>query len=184
MSDVSPAILRMREKWRYTGETRPLFAIEPGPGQESVWDYPRPPRIALDPRRVQVSSGGVVIADSQNSIRVLETASPPVFYIPMSDVRREFLGPSPTSTLCEWKGRAAYWSVKVNGRTIDDAAWGYPEPFEGFESMSNYVSFYPAKLECLVDGERVEPQPGGFYGGWVTSEIVGPIKGEPGTGSW
>jgi uncharacterized protein (DUF427 family) len=184
MSDISPAILRLRDKWRYTGETRPPFAVEPGPGQESVWDYPRPPRIALDPRRILVSSGGTVVADSRNSIRVLETASPPVFYIPMRDVRREFLEASPTSTLCEWKGRAAYWSVSAGGRRIDDAAWSYPEPFEGFESMADYVSFYPAKLKCLVHTERVEPQPGEFYGGWVTSEIVGPFKGEPGTGSW
>jgi uncharacterized protein (DUF427 family) len=184
MRSISPAIISMREQWRYTGETRPPFVIEPGPDQESVWDYPRPPRIHLDPRRVQVSSAGVTIADSRNTIRVLETASPPVFYLPMSDVRMEFLALSPTSTLCEWKGRAAYWSVNVGGRTIPDAAWGYPEPFGGFESMANYVSFYPGKLECHVDTERVGPQPGGFYGGWVTNEIVGPFKGEPGTGSW
>lgn len=184
MRGVSPAILRLREKWRYTGKTRPPFAVEPGAGQESVWDYPRPPRIEGDQRLVQVSSGGITIADSRDCIRVLETASPPVFYIPISDVRMEFLALSPTSTLCEWKGRATYWSVNIGGRTISDAAWGYPEPFDGFESMADYVSFYPGKLECYVDGERVEPQPGGFYGGWVTNEIVGPFKGEPGTGSW
>lgn len=184
MSDISPAILQMREKWRYRGKTRPPFAIEPGPGEESVWDNPRPPRIDLDERRVEVKLDRTVIADSRNCFRVLETASPPAFYIPASDVRRELLQPSSTSTLCEWKGRAAYWSVNVDGRLVSDAAWSYPEPFEEFESIAGYLSFYPAMLECFVDAERVKPQPGGFYGGWITSEIVGPFKGEPGTESW
>ena len=113
-----------------------------------------------------------------------EYASPPAFYISASDVRRELLQPSSTSTLCEWKGRAAYWSVNVDGRLVSDAAWSYPEPFEEFESIAGYLSFYPAKLECFVAAQRVRPQPGGFYGGWITSEIVGPFKGEPGTESW
>lgn len=183
-NDVPRAIRRMREKWRYRGESRPLFAVEPGPGEESVWDYPRPPRVEPDDRHVEVRLGETAIAASRSALRVLETAGPPVFYVPSSDVRLGLLEASSTSALCEWKGRASYWSVRAGGRLIEDAAWSYPEPFGGFESIAGYLSFYPSKLECLVDGERVRPQPGGFYGGWITDEIVGPFKGEPGTGSW
>lgn len=184
LTETSPAILRMREKWRYRGTTRPSFAIDPGPGEESVWDYPRPPRVEPDERRIEVKIDGTAIADSWSALRVLETASPPVFYIPPSDVRCEFLEPSEASTLCEWKGRAAYWSVRVGQRQIEDAAWSYPEPFEGFEAMAGYLSFYPALVDCVVGGEAVRPQAGGYYGGWITSEIVGPSKGKPGTESW
>lgn len=170
--------------WRYRGQTRPPFALEPGPGQESVWDYPRPPVVVPDDWRVEVRMGQSVVADTRNAVRVLESASPPVFYIPPSDVQSGLLEPSSTSTFCEWKGRAAYWSVRGAERLIIDAGWSYPEPLPGFEPIAGYLSFYPAKLECVVGGETVKPQPGGFYGGWVTSEIVGPFKGEPGTGSW
>lgn len=181
---VPPAILRLREKWRYRGDVRPPFAIAPAPGQESVWDYPRPPRVAADSRRVVVAHAGTTIADSRAALRVLETASPPVFYLPPRDVRSELLRSSPATSLCEWKGRARYWSVRVGGRILPDVAWSYPEPFLEFEAIAGYVSFYPGRLECFVDDERVRPQPGGFYGGWVTDEVVGPFKGEPGTGTW
>ena len=170
--------------WLYRGQTRPPFAIDPEPGQESVWDYPRPPRLEADDRRVEVKVGHIVIADSRNCFRVLETASPPAFYIPPSDVERHLLEPSSPTSVCEWKGRAVYWSVRCGERLIIDGAWSYPEPSAGFEAVAGYLSFYPSKLDCYVAGERVKPQPGGFYGGWVTREIVGPYKGEPGTASW
>lgn len=137
-----------------------------------------------DDRVVEVRSGDREIARSTKSLRVLETASPPVFYLPPEDVRTEFLERAPGSSVCEWKGRAVYWSVRGVGGWIRNAAWSYPEPSADFEAIAGFFSFYPAALECFVDGERVLPQPGGFYGGWLTGEIVGPVKGEPGTGSW
>lgn len=170
--------------WKYTGDGRPPFAVEPGPGEESVWDYPRPPRMEADRRLVEVRSGELEVARTRRSIRVLETASPPGVYIPPEDVRLELLEPFPGSSLCEWKGRARYWSVRTPDGLNEKAGWSYPDPSEGFEEIAGYISFYPARLECSVAGERAEPQPGGFYGGWLTKEIVGPVKGEPGTGGW
>ncbi len=184
MDDLPPEVRRARAKWKYTGEARPEFAEEPGEDRESVWDYPRPPRLAPDERQVTVAVGGVTVADTHRAIRVLETASPPVFYLPPDDVRSEYLEPSPRSSMCEWKGRATYWSLRVREALIEDAAWSYPQPFPGYEAIAGYVSFYPARVECRVDGQRVEPQPGGFYGGWVTPDIAGPFKGEPGTEWW
>ncbi len=171
--------------WHFTGKSRPNIAIEPAAGQESVWDYPRPPKCVGDQRNVRVlASKGVVIADSLSAVRVLETASPPTFYVPREDVNNEFLVLGSGSSYCEWKGRATYWSVKTDNEFIQNAAWSYESPSQRFRDITGFVSFYPAKLECLVDRERVRPQPGGFYGGWVTDEIAGPFKGEPGTSGW
>ena len=171
--------------WQHTGHKRPPFAREPGPGQESVWDYPRPPLLVPDPRLVVVRIAGMVIAETRRAIRVLETASPPTFYISPDDVRREVLQSAPGSSGCEWKGRAQYWTIQPDGGpAIERGAWSYPEPNVAFVAIAGWLSFYPALLECEVGGERVQPQPGGFYGGWVTREIVGPFKGEPGTGGW
>jgi uncharacterized protein (DUF427 family) len=183
-SDLTTEIRYAREKWQFTGKTRPDFAIEPRKGQESVWDYPRPPRLAPDTRAVHVIVEGVLIADTRNAVRVLETASPPVFYIPPKHVYWDYLEQSATTAVCEWKGRAAYWSVRVGDTFIEDAAWAYPTPFPGFEAIARYVSFYPAKVECRVAGLVVRPQPGNVYGGWITPEIVGPFKGAPGTEWW
>lgn len=174
-----------RLRWRYTGKQRPKFATTPAPGQESVWDYPRPPRIEVDARRVQVFVAGVALADTRRCLRVLETASPPTFYLPKEAVRMEYLRPCTGSSVCEWKGQASYWSIYLDDTLISDrAAWSYPRPYKGFEPIAEYVSFYPAKVECYVAGNRVAAQPGGFYGGWVTPEIVGPFKGLPGTQGW
>lgn len=170
--------------WRYTGAERPEFASPPGPGQESVWDYPRPPRLERDERRVEVIHRGVTIADTRAAYRVLETASPPTFYLPPADVRTEYLEPTARSTMCEWKGRATYWALRSGTEKLAEVAWSYPQPLPDFEVIAGYLSFYPARIECRVGGLRVRPQPGGFYGGWVTPEIVGPFKGEPGTGWW
>jgi uncharacterized protein (DUF427 family) len=156
----------------------------PGNGQESVWDYPRPPRLVDDAREVIVRAGDVEIARTSRSVRVLETASPPTFYLPWNNVLRELFEPSSGSTWCEWKGRALYWTIVVDGRRFERAAWSYPHPSPGFADLADRVSFYPSRVECDVGGIRVQPQPGHFYGGWVTPEIVGPFKGAPGTEWW
>ncbi len=159
--------------------------LPPGPGQESVWDYPRPPRLERSARYVVVRLGGEIIAATRTAWRVLETSHPPVFYVPPGDVRPGALVASPRRSWCEFKGEAAYWTVSAGGVVRPDAAWSYPRPSPGFEPMAGAVAFYPAAMdECLVDGERVRPQAGGFYGGWVTDDIVGPFKGEPGTAGW
>ena len=173
-----------RAQWIHRGSTRPSWAIAPTEGQESVWDYPRPPRLDADTRRVRVLYDGVLIAESERAIRVLETASPPTFYMPPSDVRTELLERARGASICEWKGSASYWSLRVGDRTQPKVAWSYENPFPEFTSISGYLSFYPSKLECFVGVERVRPQPGDFYGGWITSEIVGPFKGDPGTSGW
>ena len=170
--------------WKYIGAEHPEFAEAPGPGQESVWDYPRPPQVVLDKRRVEVVHDGITIADTRTAIRVLETASPPTFYLPPDNVRVECLEQSGRSSGCEWKGSATYWSLRLGHDVLEDVAWSYRQPLPGFEAIAGYFSFYPARVECRVDGVRVKPQPGGFYGGWVTPEIVGPFKGASGTGWW
>ncbi len=159
--------------------------IKPGPNQESVWDYPRPPRVEASTRHIQVVFGGVMIADTRNSRRVLETSHPPVYCIPLEDITAGCLAPSDRSSFCEWKGRAKYHTVKAGDREAVDAAWSYPTPAPHFASIKNYVAFYPAMMDdCYVDGESVTKQPGDFYGGWITSDIVGPFKGGPGTSGW
>ncbi|WP_340102639.1 DUF427 domain-containing protein [Rhodohalobacter sp. 8-1] len=170
--------------WKYNGETRPDFAKEPGDGEESVWDYPRPPSTVPDDRKVEVRWMGQLIAQTEKSIRVLETASPPTFYLPPTDVNTSYLKESSGSSFCEWKGSATYWNIEINGRVLENAAWLYEDPNPAFRSIAGYFSFYPAKVDCYVDDIRVKPQPGSFYGGWMTPEIVGPVKGEPGSGGW
>jgi uncharacterized protein (DUF427 family) len=170
--------------WKYNGRKRPPFAEAPGPGQESVWDYPRPPKVVADQRRVVVRFGDSIIADSISTYRVLETAGPPTFYIPPRDVRVELLQPFPGASVCEWKGTAKYWSLKTSEPAREAIGWSYPTAQSPYELISGYFSFYPGRVECFVDNQRVRPQPGYFYGGWVTDEIVGPWKGEPGTERW
>ena len=167
---------------RQTERTR---RIEPGPGQESVWDYPRPPRLEPTARHVQIVVNGETIADSRRAYRVLETSHPPVYYLPPEDVRTDLLAPTPRRTVCEWKGTAAYHTLTVGDRTLPDAAWSYPRPTPAFAPIAGYLAFYPSKMDaCLVDGVPVRAQPGDFYGGWITPEIVGPFKGDPGTRGW
>ncbi len=170
--------------WAWVGDRRPPFAETPREGQESVWDYPRPPRVEPDARAVVVRSGSVVIAESQRAVRILETASPPTFYIPPEDVRADLLVPAEGGSVCEWKGIAVYRDLVLPDRRIARAAWVYHDPRGGFERIRDHVAFYPSLLECYVGAERVRPQPGRFYGGWVTSELAGPFKGEPGSDGW
>lgn len=158
----------------------------PGPRvKESVWDYPRPPRLEHLSRHVRVLFGGIVIAETRRPARVLETSHPPVFYIPPEDIRLEHLALTARSSFCEWKGNAAYYDVEVGAKEERDAAWTYRSPSEPFTTIRDWVAFYPGRMEeCTVDGERVRAQLGGFYGGWITDEITGPFKGEPGTSGW
>ena len=175
------------DKPRVTAGTVPLpiKRVEPGPGQESVWDYPRPPRVEAVPERIRVIVDGFTIADSTAALRVLETSGAPVYYVPAEDVRRDLLEPTAHRTFCEWKGEASYWSILLPDRTIPNAAWSYPTPMAGFEQIRDHLAFYAWLVdEAWVGGERATPQPGRFYGGWVTSKVVGPFKGAPGTQGW
>jgi len=157
----------------------------PGLGQESVWDYPRPPRVEPVPERLRVVVDGEVIADTINGLRVLETAGAPVYYFPPADVRMDRLAPSPHGSYCEWKGSAAYVTYVGPTRRIDEVGWAYPAPTPGYEAIAGHLAFYAGRVdEAWVGEERATPQPGGFYGGWVTSRIVGPIKGVPGSFGW
>ena len=164
-------------------EVRPAFAVPPGPGQESVWDYPRPPAIRPDSREVVVCAGSLEVARTTRAIRVLETASPPTFYIPPDEVLLP-LEQASGASWCEWKGQARYWTIIAGDQRLERAAWSYPLPSASFEPIRDHLAFYPARLACWVGGIRVEPQPGRFYGGWITPEVVGPFKGEPGTEGW
>ncbi len=156
--------------------------IKPGPGQESVWDYPRPPRLEASKKRIQVICNQILIADTQNSQRVLETSHPPVYYLPPEDLKMEYLVLSPHQSFCEWKGTAKYYNLVFPDRQIVNCAWFYPHPTPAFSPIKDYIAFYPGLMDaCYVDGEKVTPQPGGFYGGWITKDILGPFKGGPGT---
>lgn len=150
-----------------------------------MWDYPRPPRVEPSGKHIQVIFNGVVIADTQQAQRVLETSHPPAYYISPDDIKMEYLTPTSRTSWCEWKGQAIYYTISVGNRHAPDAGWAYPRPTAGFESIKEWITFYPGLMDtCTVDGEIVQPQPGGFYGGWITSDVVGPFKGEPGTMGW
>lgn len=148
---------------------------------ESVWDYPRPPACVPSTRHVVVRLGETVVADTSSAYRVLETSHPPTWYLPRESIAPGALSPSDAaSTWCEWKGAATYWDVLG----LPAVAWSYEQPTRGFEAITGFVTFYPARLDCTIDDERVRPQDGGFYGGWITSDVVGPFKGGPGTHGW
>ncbi len=158
----------------------------PGPGQESVWEYPRPPRLERCSALIEIVFSGVTIASTREAFRVLETSHPPSYYLPPASILSSALQPSASRpSLCEWKGLALYFSVVSDTDEARDAAWAYPRPTRGFIEIADHVAFYPGAMDsCTVDGELVEPQPGGFYGGWVTSKVVGPFKGGPGSMGW
>lgn len=159
--------------------------IEPGPGQESVWDYPRPPALEPVDARVRVVFNGVTIGDTTNAYRVLETSHPPVYYLPPDDVAMEHLRRESRTTMCEFKGRAVYHSVVVDDRTARHAAWSYPDPVDRFAALRDHLAFYPSKMDaCYVGDEQARAQEGDFYGGWITEAVVGPFKGGPGTLGW
>jgi uncharacterized protein (DUF427 family) len=162
-----------------------IVRAAPGPGQESVWDYPRPPRLERTAERLRVMFAGRTIADTVNGFRVLETSHPPVYYLPLAEVDDKYLRAASGSSFCEFKGHARYWSIDVDGRLADRAAWSYPDPAAAFRDIREHLAFYVSRVdECWVGDERVIAQEGDFYGGWITSSIVGPFKGGAGTRGW
>jgi uncharacterized protein (DUF427 family) len=164
---------------------RPPQRIEPGPGQESVWDYPRPPRLEPTAAHLVVVHAGVTVADTTRGFRVLETSQPPAYYFPPDDVDAALLTPGATRTFCEWKGTASHLDLRIGDEVVHDAAWCYPTPTEPFAPIAGHLAFYPQRVDaCYVDGERVRANAGDFYGGWITSKVVGPFKGGPGTLGW
>ena len=156
-----------------------------GPGQESAWEYPRPPRLEPTSAHLVIVLGGVTIADTTRAYRVLETSHPPNYYFPPDDVAPGAVEPAKGASFCEWKGRARYFTVRGGAEVAHEAAWSYEHPNDAFAPIAGYIAFYASRVDaCFVDGERVVPQPGGFYGGWITSSIVGPFKGGPGSRGW
>lgn len=171
-----------RQHYRGLKRRRPAQVVQPGPGQESVWDYPRPPIVQSVAQPVRVEFAGLTLA---STLRAIETAGPPVYYLPPQDVQMRYLHKTSRTTFCEWKGLAHYWDVQVGDRLVHDAAWSYPHPEDGYQQIKDYLAFYPTKMDaCFLGDQRATPQPGGYYGGWITPEIVGPFKGEPGTENW
>ena len=161
------------------------YCVQPVPAQESVWDYPRPPRLEPSSRRLEVWFNGEKIVDTNRAWRVLETSHPPVYYIPPEDVREATLRRTVHSSLCEWKGQATYFDVELGDRIAANSAWSYEHPTTAFAPIAGYVALYAEPMdECRVDGAVVRPQPGDFYGGWITPDIVGPFKGELGARGW
>jgi uncharacterized protein (DUF427 family) len=163
--------------------TDPMTTV--GPETESVWDYPRPPRLEPVPERIRVVIDGVTIADTTRAYRVLETSHPPSYYLPPEDIRMDLVRPNDRTTACEWKGGAAYHDVVIGDREHPRVAWSYPDPSPGFEAITGYLAFYAGRVdEAWVGDERATPQDGGFYGGWITSRVTGPFKGGPDTMGW
>lgn len=155
------------------------------PGQESVWSYPRPAIAEPSPARVTIEHRGRILADSGRTVRTLETSHPPSYYIPRDDIAPGILRRAEGSSFCEWKGAAAYWDVVADGIVLPRVGWSYPSPTPPFALLRDHVAFYAAPFDrCTVDGETVVPQPGGFYGGWITSKVAGPFKGVPGSRGW
>ncbi len=159
--------------------------IEPKTGQESVWDYPRPPILQATRKHLKIIFNQVIIAETTRAFRVLETSHPPVYYFPPEDVRTEFLSEAGGSSFCEWKGRAGYYDLQVGEKSAKNAGWFYAEPTLKFAKIKNFIAFYPSKMDaCFADDERVQSQEGDFYGGWITKDIVGPFKGGAETWGW
>lgn len=183
MTDIPEWARAARSYWVHTGKERPAFALVPGKGQRSVWDFPRPPAIERVEAEVRVCAGAFELVRSERCLRVLETGGPPTYYIPEADIVRTALRPASDCSLCEWKGEAHYWDFDADGDVREQVAWSYPVPFPEFRRLRDHFSFYPGRVECFVGSTRALAQPGGFYGGWITPELVGPFKGEPGTES-
>lgn len=156
-----------------------------GPGQESVWAYPRPAIAEPTGARITIEHAGTIVADTRSAVRTLETSHPPSYYIPPADIAPGVLRRAAGSSFCEWKGAATYWDVVIGDLVIPRVGWSYPSPTAPFAMLRDHVSFYAAPFDrCSVDGETVTPQPGEFYGGWITSDLAGPFKGVPGSRFW
>ena len=159
--------------------------ISPEPGQESVWDYPRPPRLEPVNKKITIVFNGVTICETHQAQRILETSHPPSYYLPSADIQMEYLQLSPQSSFCEWKGRAIYYTLTMGDQQLVNVAWAYPEPTVNFAVIKDYLAFYAHPMDaCYVGEDLVTPQPGNFYGGWITPDIVGPFKGVPNSWGW
>lgn len=180
---VTPRHQRYVEAWARS--PKPPNIPKPGPGQESVWDYPRPPAVEEVDVLAQVFLGDLIVAESNRCLRVLETSHPPTIYFPCTHTRTELLVARPGVTFCEWKGNSTYFDLRAGDKFLRRAAWRYSTPLEEYAMLANYVSFYPgAFTRCTYNGETVQAQPGDYYAGWVTSNLVGPFKGGPGSKGW
>lgn len=187
-AELLPRLVPHRSHW---GPSPPAGVVPEsvGPGQESVWDYPRPPAVREVSHRIRVVHGGETVADTRRALAIVETAGAPVYYVPPDDIRMEFLDEQGGLSVCEWKGAAIYYDLVVGAHRVPQAAFAYPDPLtdlgQGYERVAGWVGFYAGRVDgAFVDEERARPQPGGLYAGWVTDAIRGPIKGEPGTGHW
>lgn len=183
MDDLDP-LERARAQWRWRGKDRPAFAVAPNPEQVSVWDFPRPPALVRDEREVVVRWGQTRVARTHGAWAVRETSHPPTFYLPLADVDTSLLRPAGEGSFCEWKGPALYWDLVDGARLLPKVAWSYPQPLAGAEPLADCIAFYAHHLDCSVDGALVTAQPGGIYGGWITPDLAGPFKGEPGSSHW
>ena len=180
---ATPDIIAAREKWTWRGQARPPFAEPTAEGERSVWDFPRPPMLETVVEPVRVLSDRDEIARSERTLRVLETAGAPTYYLPPDDVDESMLRELGATSVCEWKGVATSFALagRSTGLTV---AWSYRQAFPEFLDIAGWYAFYPTQLSCYVGDELVTAQPGGYYGGWVTRNLKGPIKGEPGSGHW
>jgi uncharacterized protein (DUF427 family) len=155
------------------------------PGQESVWAYPRPATAEKYDGHIKIVHRGTILAETRRAIRTLETSHPPSYYFPRADIAMQWLQSSPRSSICEWKGQASYFHIKTHDDDIRDVGWSYASPTPAFLLLKDHIAFYAAPFDdCFVDGEKVTPQPGSFYGGWITSRVAGPFKGAPGSMFW
>jgi len=177
-------LAQARAQWRWRGSDRPPFADIPAPGQISVWDFPRPPELVRVEREIVVRWGELEVARTCAAWAVRETSHPPTFYLPLADVQRSLLRAAGGGSFCEWKGPARYWDLVDGAGRLAQVAWSYPKPLAGAEPLADCIAFYAHDLDCSVGGARVMAQPGGFYGGWITAELTGPFKGEPGSTGW
>jgi uncharacterized protein (DUF427 family) len=178
--EVTADVLAARRRWRHRGRRRPAFAETPGPGQRSVWDFPRPPCLEAVHETLVVRTDDCVLARTRRGCRVLETAGAPTYYFPPEDVTRSSLQPTARRTSCEWKGVARHYA----SAGVDPAAWCLERTFPEFATIRGWFAFYPLRFACFVGSEQVTAQEGGYYGGWVTRDLCGPIKGVPGSGDW
>lgn len=181
--EVTPAVAQARARWQYRGQVRPPFAEPAGPGEASVWDFPRPPRLEPVASELKVMHGEIVVAETAAGVRVVETASAPTYYFPPEAVDEGLLIELAERTQCEWKGIATQFAIR-EGADHAAAAWCYRETFAEFVELIGWYAFYPSSLACYVGGEQARAQLGGYYGGWVTKDLKGPIKGAAGTQGW
>jgi len=178
------ALAAARAAWHWRGGQRPPWADKPGSGQQSVWDFPRPPALVAEGREIVVRWGGVEVARTRGAVAVCETAHPPTYYLPLADVNAALLQAAGGGSVCEWKGPARYWHLVDGARRLQQVAWSYPQPLPGAEQLADKLAFYAHDLQCSVGGLPVTPQAGAFYGGWITADLAGPFKGGPGSSGW